>query len=150
MTTSKRNLVVCSLACLAVFLFGGLFQPGEWYAGLRRAPWTPPDIAFPIVWALLYCAIAIAGWQIFNSGQRALQGLWIAQLLVNGLWSWLFFGQHWPLASLVDIVLLGGLVLVLMIACFKAGLRQAGWLLLPYLLWLELATTLNAYIVRFN
>ena len=144
------NLPWFLLACVGVFLIGGLFRPDEWYEQLNKAPWTPPDLAFPVIWGLLYCCIAVAGWQIFASRHGSLRALWAAQLVFNGLWTWLFFGQHWVLNALVDILLLGAIVLVLIIGCFKAGLRTAGWLLIPYLLWLELATTLNAYVLRFN
>ncbi len=138
------------VTCLMVFLFGGLFQPGNWYAELNIAPWSPPDIAFPIVWSILYILIAVAGCLIFNSGHTILKVFWVVQLIMNAGWSWIFFGQHWVVAALIEIVALGALVLLLIIGCFRARLRLAAWLLLPYLLWLQLATTLNAYIVQMN
>lgn len=137
-------------ACMVVFLFGGLFRPGDWYASLNIAPWSPPNIAFPIVWSILYILIAVAGWLIFNSRHNSLKLLWSLQLLLNGAWSWIFFGRHWIVAGLVEIVILGAVVLLLIIGCFRARLRAAAWLLMPYLVWLELATTLNVYIVKMN
>ncbi|MBT8114311.1 MAG: tryptophan-rich sensory protein [Arenicella sp.] len=149
-TSNWRTLPWFLVTCLMVFLFGGLFQPGDWYAELNIAPWSPPGIAFPIVWSILYIMIAVAGCLIFNSGHTILKVFWAVQLIMNAGWSWIFFGQHWVVAALIEIVALGALVLLLIIGCFRARLRLAAWLLLPYLLWLELATTLNAYIVQMN
>ena len=136
--------------CLAVFLFGGLFQPGEWYASLNRAPWSPPNIAFPIVWSLLYVMIAISGWLIFASDHSHLKRLWTIQLILNAVWSYLFFGQHWPFLSLIEIVLLALCVFTLIVASWRSGLRAASLLLIPYAVWLTLASSLNAYIVVSN
>jgi len=138
------------LACLVVFLFGGLFAPGEWYQALRRAPWSPPDLAFPIVWSLLYLCIAIAGYHIAKAKAHSLLLLWWAQLFINGLWSWIFFGQQLTLLGLMDISILIGLLTWLMAGCWRANIRIATYLLLPYLAWLMLAASLNAYIVIYN
>lgn len=136
--------------CLAVFLFGGLFQPGEWYVSLNRAPWSPPNIAFPIVWSLLYLMIAISGWLLFATNNTLLKKVWIGQLVLNAAWSYLFFGQHWPLLSLIEIVVLAAGVFVLIIGSWRAGLKMVSLLLVPYAAWLMLASSLNAYIVAFN
>ncbi len=138
------------LVCLAVFLFGGLFQPGEWYDSLRLAPWNPPKLAFPIAWTILYVCIAIAGWQIAQSDKRLLLKIWFAQLALNAIWSWLFFAQHWVLVSLVDLVALVLIVAYLIIRCWQEKLHSAALLLAPYLAWLLLATSLNAYILAYN
>jgi len=138
------------IACLLTFLFGGLFLPGAWYETLNKAPWSPPNIAFPIVWAILYLFIAVCGWQIFSSKIAKLKYLWCIQLSVNAIWSWLFFGQHWVLAGLIDIVVLNTLLIALIIGCYKYKLTLSLYLLLPYLSWLLLATTLNAYILINN
>lgn len=150
MPNSWRRLPWFLGVCLLVFMFGGLFRPGDWYTKLNIAPWSPPDIAFPIVWGILYALIAVAGWLLFGSGHNSLKRLWILQLGLNAAWSWIFFGQHWVLAGLIEIVLLGAVVVLLIIGCFRAKLYLAAWLLMPYLIWLELATTLNAYILKMN
>ncbi len=136
--------------CFAVFVFGGLFQPGEWYTTLNRAPWNPPGIAFPIVWSILYVLIAISGWRLFATDHTLLKQLWIVQLMLNAAWSYLFFGLHSPLLALIDILLLTFCVLVLIIQAWRLGLRPSSCLLMPYALWLLLASSLNAYIVVFN
>lgn len=144
------SLIVFLLICLAVFSFGGLFRPGEWYLALNRAPWSPPNIAFPIVWTFLYVFIAIAGWQLYHQGNSTLRTLWASQLILNGLWSWVFFGQHWVAVALVNIVLLDVLVINLVLKARRAGLKMASLLLAPYVVWLLLATSLNTYILLAN
>ena len=145
-----KSIVPFALACFAVFLFGGLFRPGEWYESLNRAPWSPPNIAFPIVWTILYICIAIVGYRICQSKADKLLKIWWFQLAINGLWSWIFFGQHWPLLGLVDITILSLLVGYLIVGCWRANIKSASYLLAPYLAWLILATSLNAYVVMFN
>lgn len=153
MATAKldwRFLPVFIVACLLVSGFGGLFQPDEWYRNLNQAPWTPPNIAFPIVWGILYLLIAIAGWIIFARGDRLTKQLWVVQLLVNASWSWVFFGLHQPVFALLDIMTLVVLVAILLWRCKRQHLTLAAALLVPYLVWLLLASSLNAYIVIFN
>ena len=145
-----QSLLVFLLICFLVFAFGGLFRPGEWYLALNKAPWSPPNIAFPIVWSLLYTCIAIAGWQIYHRGNTTLKILWGLQLVFNALWSWMFFGQHWVLLGLVDIILIDGLVINLMLKARRVGLSSTSLLLVPYIAWLLLATTLNSYILLAN
>jgi tryptophan-rich sensory protein len=138
------------LICFAVFVFGGLFRPGDWYLALNKAPWSPPNIAFPIVWTFLYCCIAIAGWQIYHRGNSTLRALWTIQLILNGLWSWLFFGQQWVLISLLNIILLDAFVINLILKARRAKLSMASLLLTPYIIWLLIATSLNTYILLAN
>jgi tryptophan-rich sensory protein len=136
--------------CYSVAAFGAQFTPGAWYEQLNRAPWNPPNAAFPIAWTILYAFIAIAGWLIFASGAVAAKILWVVQLTCNAAWSWLFFGQQWVGIALVDIALMAIFIAMLIKVCWSAGLRVAGWLLLPYLLWVLLATSLNGYIHIYN
>jgi len=147
---SRWAVLLFIAICFAVSSFGAFFTPGEWYEQLNRAPWSPPNMAFPIVWTFLYLMIAVAGWLIFRYGDTLLKALWVVQLLVNTVWSWIFFGQHWVAIGLIDIVLLSGLVLFMIIEARKQKLPNVAWLLSPYLLWLLLATSLNAYILIFN
>jgi len=145
-----NKLAIPAIACLITFAFGGLFVPGEWYEALNKAPWSPPNIAFPIVWCVLYIFIAITGWQIFSSNANKLRWIWGIQLSVNAIWSWFFFGQQWVLIGLIDIVILNTLVIALIIGCYKQKLMLSVYLLLPYIAWLLLATTLNGYILFSN
>lgn len=146
-------LLLCLLACLAALSVGGLFIPGEWYESLNRAPWNPPNIVFPIVWPILYILIAIAGWRIFSlpkNGNIDLRILWVSQLITNTLWSWVFFGEHWVLLGLVDIILIDFLVAALIVIAWRRDLKTISYLMMPYLTWLVLATSLNTYILLMN
>ena len=156
---STRHLVYCAAACLIAIGIGGLFTPGEWYTQINIAPWSPPNLAFPIVWSILYVCIALSGWRIFNQGTFQLKALWTLQLALNALWSWVFFGQHWVLLGFIDIVLIMTLVTYLIITCWnidtsskgeKPNLRVCSYLLAPYLLWLSIACSLNLYILLNN
>lgn len=137
-------------ACIAVFLFGGLFQPGEWYENLNRAPWNPPNWVFPVAWSFLYSCIAFVGFKLADSAEPKVYYLWLVQLGLNAIWSWLFFGQQMTLIALIDIVFLLAVVCVLTLLLFKTKKCIEGYLMLPYAAWLGLAVSLNAYIVVYN
>lgn len=154
MSTTQRLslwwLLLFFVTCYAIAGFGSQFTPGDWYQELERAPWNPPNAAFPIVWTILYAMIALAGWLIFSTTDKALKSFWVIQILLNGAWSWIFFGQQWMEAALFEIVVLVVVVGLLIKRCFSTNQKTAAWLLSPYLLWLLVATSLNAYIVAFN
>lgn len=140
----------CLAAVAAVGYFGSQFRPGTWYESLDKPPWTPPDWAFGPVWTVLYVFIAIAGWLIFTRARAGLAGLlWIVQLVLNGMWSWLFFGLQRPTLSLLDIVLLLAAIIALLIHLARRQ-RAAMWLLLPYAVWVGYALSLNLAIVLLN
>ncbi len=149
----KRSyaLLVVFLAVVALAASSGvMFRPGEWYAALAKPPWTPPDWVFGPVWAVLYVFIAIAGWIIFSlPGTRLARGLWVAQLALNALWSFLFFGLQSTWLALADIVALMVCISFLMYVADTVS-RTAMWLLAPYLAWVGYAFTLNAAIVLGN
>lgn len=136
--------------CLASYVFGGLFIPGEWYQQLNRAPWNPPDIAFPIAWTILYAMIAVAGIKCQQSNDKQLLNLWFIQLFFNAIWSWVFFGQHWILLGLINIVILLILVGLFILKAYMKSYYTLVALMSPYFVWLTLATSLNAYIYLYN
>ena len=146
---SLKALVLCSLAVAAVAISGAWFKPGIWYEALNKPFWTPPNLVFPIAWTILYLMIALAGAFVFSGPFKALKQLWMLQLLLNGLWSWLFFGRHWVLPGMIDIVLLLASIGWLTWLAFPR-IRIAAWLLLPYLLWVGYASTLNLGIYVLN
>lgn len=133
-----------------VALSGALFPPGEWYAGLMKPAWTPPDWLFPPVWTLLYVAMAVAAWLVWKRvGLSAAIGAYLIQLTLNGLWSWLFFGLHRPLYGVIDIALLW-LAIVVTVVLFLPASRLGALLMLPYLLWVSFAGALNFAIWQLN
>jgi tryptophan-rich sensory protein len=130
---------------------GLIVQPGEWYAGLTKASFNPPNWVFAPVWTILYVLIAIAGWRVwmregFNSTAMK---LWIAQIALNYSWTPVFFGAHLPVLALV-IIVATLLVIVAFIAAAWPRDRVAAWLFVPYALWVAFATSLNAAIVALN
>ena len=114
---------------------------------LRPPPLTPPNWVFAPVWTLLYVAIALAGFLIWRAPDRSRTGialaLWIKQLVLNALWSYLFFGVQRPDLALVEIVVLLGVIIAATVVFFSIH-RAAGVLFVPYALWVGFATYLNA------
>lgn len=152
--------------CLAVGWIGAqVTRPAlvEWYPALAKPAWTPPAIAFPIVWTTLYVLMGIAAWLVWQriaeagivAGGKGFVQRWlplilfVLQLALNSLWSTLFFGLRSPGLALAEIVLLL-IVLVATMVAFRTVSATAAALLLPYLLWTGYATALNAAIWRMN
>ena len=128
-------------------LTGIATPPGDWYAGLAKPPLTPPNLAFPIAWSMLYLLMALAAWRATLAAPPTARWhtLWpfVAQLAANALWSILFFGQHWMGLALLDLLLLWGLI-VLTVRRFARVSSVAAWMLVPYLAWVSFAAYLNA------
>jgi len=141
-------LFLCVVAGVA--FSGAHFQPGDWYAHLAKPDWTPPNWFFPFIWTILYIMIAVAGWLIFSVPNLALKSLWVVQLALNGLWSWIFFGMHSTGLGLVDILAMFVCIALLLYMSFKVAPRIVAWLLAPYLVWVGCASALNAFIYIHN
>jgi tryptophan-rich sensory protein len=138
---------------LVTFLapLGAIFAPpGAWYLALNKPSWNPPPWLFAPVWTGLYLGMALAAWLVWKQGDqpRALRRYFV-QLALNALWTPVFFGAHQAGAALVVIMALW-LAIVLTLRAFWAVDRLAGWLLLPYLMWVSFATFLNFTIWRLN
>ncbi len=146
-------LVVWVGLCFAVAFLASRYQPGAWYEELIKPGWTPPNWVFAPVWSLLYLMMGIAAWLVWKQGGFAAAawplGFFLLQLILNGLWSWLFFGRHLIGAAMIDIGLLWIAILITMILFWN---RQpaAGIMFLPYLLWVSYASTLNFALWRLN
>lgn len=144
-------LVAVALS-VAPGIIGSIFGPGEWYASLDKSPLTPPGFVFPIVWTALYFMMGIALWQFWESdapgdAKRVGTALFAVQLVLNGMWSYLFFGLQRPDLALLDIVLLWTAIAASIVA-FARYRRSAALLLAPYLAWVTFATYLNFEIWR--
>lgn len=128
-------------------------RSGEFYAQLARPDWAPPAEVFGPVWTLLYTLMAIAAWLVWRTGgfahARAALVLFLVQLAVNALWSWLFFAWQMGAAALADIALMWVLVAAT-IAAFWRHSRLAAALLLPYLAWISFAAALNLRLWQLN
>ena len=126
---------------------------GSFYTQLVLPEWAPPAWVFGPVWTVLYVAMGIAAWLIWRAdGFRAVRGaltLFLAQLALNALWSWLFFGWHRGALAFADILLLWVLIIATLIAFWRVR-ALAGWLLVPYLLWVSFASALNYAVWQLN
>lgn len=125
-----------------------------WYQTLTQPIVSPPAWIFAPVWTTLFALMGGAAFLIWRPGQKNKNtkialGLFGGQLLLNILWSFLFFGQHNPGAALIEIIILWLAILATIIAFFKIS-RAAGWLLVPYLLWVSFASYLNLAIWTLN
>ena len=137
-------LIFLGCVGLASF-FGAQFEPGDWYEALQKPPLNPPNWIFAPVWSALYLGVAVAGWLVWRSrpASRMPLALWGSQLVLNAVWSWLFFGLHRPGLALVDILVLL-VVGVATLVSFRGIHPWAGRLFVPYVAWVSFATYLNA------
>jgi len=147
------SVVTCQLAGALGAVFTSSAIP-SWYAGLKKPAFTPPGWLFGPMWISLYLLMALAAylvWQkgLSHPGARAALMVFVGQLLLNALWSPVFFGMRAPLAAAVVIILLW-LAIALTIFLFWKISRPAALLLLPYILWVSLAATLNVSIYLLN
>lgn len=144
---SVAPFVLLSFCAAAV---GAAFEPGEWYAALRKPPYNPPDAVFAPVWTLLYLAMGIAAALVWRRSRAALPlALWLVQLALNAAWSWLFFGLHRIELAFFEIRLLWLAVFATTLVFWRIDWR-AGALLVPYLLWVGFASLLNWELWRLN
>lgn len=124
-----------------------------WYAALVKPAQTPPDWAFPVAWTTIYVFMGLALAMIIHARGSALRGpaivLFAAQLLVNLIWSPLFFGAHqvfWAFVTIIVMFVLGVATTIV----FGKVRTAAAWFLVPYLAWLVAAGILNFQIDRLN
>jgi benzodiazapine receptor len=151
------KLVASVALCLLAGFVGSIFTTPKidgWYAALNKPSFTPPGWLFGPVWTLLYVLMGIALYLVWRQG-LATKGvkpafaLFLAQLALNVLWSYAFFGAESPIAALAVIVLLWTAI-VATITYFAPVSRGAALLLVPYILWVSFAEILNAKIYLLN
>ncbi len=139
-------------------IFGVLFTPhgpsNVWYNGLIKSGLTPPGWVFSVAWTILYILLGVALYLIIVTVRRGINKfnsyvLFATQLVLNGLWSFMFFGAHLPGFSLLILLALF-VVSVWMAREFFAINRPASYLVIPYLLWMMFAFYMNAYIALMN
>ena len=127
-------------------LVGSYFRPGIWYTELIKPDWTPPGWLFGPVWFTLYAAMGVAVAIIWNTRKKINVQLpivmFIIQLIFNAAWSYIFFGAHLLLLSVIEIFILFILIGITIIL-FNRINKTAALLLLPYLLWVGFASVLN-------
>ena len=132
------------------WLIGANNLTGEWYAGLAKPGFVPPNWVFPITWTILYVLIAIAGWRTFRREPRGKAMLaWAAQMALNFVWSPVMFTMHQIGAALVILICLL-VAIVTYISLELSRDRLAAALFVPYAAWVAFAGVLNAAILRLN
>lgn len=145
---SPLLLVFWIVASLLAGAVGSVFTGDSistWYTTLNAPSWTPPNFVFAPVWTTLYVLMGIAAYLVAVSnrvGKSLVLWLFFAHLLLNAFWSIAFFTLHEILLSAIVILLLWAVILVL-IVLFGRYSRTAAYLLIPYLLWVTYATSLN-------
>lgn len=158
-----RKLLISLAITQATGLIGAIFTLDAiptWYAGLVKPIFAPPNWLFGPVWTLLYLMMGISLYLVWRQKSTKINKkkidqtncglyLFVTQLFFNFIWSPVFFGLQSPLAALVIIIMLWGLI-VATIKVFYPLSKAAAYLLVPYLLWVSFATILNASIAWLN
>lgn len=143
--------------CYLVAWTGAQVSPGiaspEWYNALNKPTWNPPAWLFGPVWSALYTMMGIAAWLIwkdygFKHAKPAIV-VFLIQLALNGLWSQLFFNFQALGWALIEIIILLGAIFITTFLFFQKK-SAAGWLMVPYILWVSFATALTAAIWVLN
>ena len=137
------------LTCFAAWVLGGvLTRPNlDWYATLNKPGFTPANQVFPVVWAILYAMMAVSAGLVWrapgkNEDRRPALTWFFWQLAIGVIWSYAFFWLHSPGLGLIVILALL-VAITIAIVLFDRLSRPAALLLLPLLLWVAFATSLN-------
>lgn len=144
-------LIACVVLCLGLGWLSGLvteYSVATWYPTLVKPTWNPPNWVFPIAWTILYTMMGVALWFVWKDDAQNKTAAYTAfgiQLFLNFIWSFLFFYLQSPLLGFIDIVLLW-VAIIATIAAFSKHSKIAAYLLIPYLLWVSYAMSLNWFI----
>jgi translocator protein len=157
MKASIPKLVAAIAICQSAGLIGSAFTASSvstWYAALQKPAFNPPSWLFAPVWITLYTLMGISAYLIWQKGLKKRKVkmalvLFGAQLLLNALWTIIFFGLKNPLLAFIEIIILLAAVAVTTIKFYPMS-RTAAYLLIPYLLWTAFAAALNFAIVMVN
>ena len=145
------------LGCELAGIIGSVFTARSvqtWYVTLQKPSFNPPSWLFGPVWILIYLLMGIAAYLVWAKGWslpgvKTALAVFAIQLVLNSLWSILFFGSHTPRWAFVEIVVLGAAIVVT-IVLFSKFSRTAALLLVPYILWVSFAALLNYSLWRLN
>lgn len=156
----KKRIVYISISVLGCLLIGFLASiatqssVNDWYTTLNKPDFTPPNELFAPVWTALYILMGVAAGIVWSKGYHH---IWVKtalyhfvfQLLLNGLWSIVFFGLRNPLLGLIVILALLTMIM-LTIKWFRVISKPAALMMVPYLLWVAFASALNYKIWELN
>jgi translocator protein len=152
-------LVVALLLCFGAAAIGSVpTMPSilTWYAGLVKPVFSPPNWIFGPVWTVLYTCMAIALWRVWETKVKKVQKdketgvrYFYIQLILNTLWSILFFGLHNPALAFAEILVFWVMIYLTMRKFFAVS-ALAGWLFVPYIAWVSFALILNLSVAILN
>lgn len=148
-------LVLAIALCEGIGIVGSIFTISAistWYVVLSKPPFSPPNFLFGPVWTLLYALMGVALYLLWTRKSKAvgaLKRLFVAQLVLNGIWSPIFFGWHNIALAFLDIIALWVLIAMLVYKSWKVD-KRISLLLLPYLLWVSFASALNYSLWQLN
>jgi benzodiazapine receptor len=151
------RLILCIALCESAGVIGSLFTASSvttWYPTLVKPWFSPPGFLISAVWIVIFTLMGLSLFLIWRKGisstnAKIALGVFAAQLLVNVLWSYAFFGLQSPLVAVIVIVVLW-LLIVQNIIRFWSISKDAALLLVPYILWVSFAAFLNYTIWRLN
>jgi benzodiazapine receptor len=151
------RLAAFVLVCQMAGIIGSIFTTSSistWYAGLEKPWFTPPNWLFGPVWITLYTLMGISLYIVWQKGPskedvRSALLAFFGQLVINSVWSVVFFGLRSPFYAFVLIFFLWFLILLTILMFYKLD-KKAGIILLPYIAWVSIATFLNYYVWILN
>jgi len=150
-----QSLIICFLLSVTFASIGAsLTKLDDWYFNLNQPSWKPPDPAFGLIWSVIFALCAAAAWLAWNSAKtQKRQTLYLCLYLINGglniLWSYLYFNLHRPDLSLLECLPLWASVLSIIVYQWRDS-KLASLLVVPYLVWVSIATVLNWQTVVLN
>ncbi|MBN1376985.1 tryptophan-rich sensory protein [Candidatus Woesearchaeota archaeon] len=147
------SIVICQLAGI-IGSFFTVSSVNTWYIGLTKPSFNPPNWVFSPVWITLFFLMGISLYIVWDKGIKTKQSkkavsIFGVQLVLNTLWSILFFGLKSPLYAFIEIIFLWAAILLSIIFFYRIS-RTASYLLIPYILWVSFAAFLNYFIVYLN
>ena len=155
MTINWGLLIIFIIVCNLIGAIGTIWtaSDGSWYKGINKPSFNPPSWIFGPVWTLLFTLMGISLYLVWTSPSSNIKlialTLFVIQFLFNIAWSYLFFGLNKPLWSFIEILVLLVFILITTFYFIKVN-KTAGYLLIPYFLWVSFASFLNYSIWRLN
>jgi benzodiazapine receptor len=151
------KLAICIFICLVAGGIGAAFTTSSnrtWYVGLVKPPFTPPNWLFGPAWTVLYILMGVAAYLIWKqglstTGVKLALLIFLIQLILNILWSVVFFGIHTPAGGIAVIATLWIAIFITLLRFWGVS-TSAGALLIPYLAWVTFASALNIGVWKLN
>lgn len=148
-------LITCIVLCNIIGALGAIWTSSDrsWYDGIKKPSFTPPGGVIGAIWTLLFTLIGISLYLVWTSPSSSIRLialiLFAVQFVFNVAWSYLFFRLNKPFLSFIEILILLGLIIATAFYFFKID-KNAGYLLIPYFLWVSFASFLNYSIWKLN